>query len=96
MQATNRVRCTPSLIIRSHRILVGHSFLFQIVDGSVVCDGCGYPVCSVECSVNSVHTDECAVLNTIPGTHYAVVTPLRLLRLWQSGRHQDRQIGEDG
>lgn len=59
----------------------------QIVDGSSVCPGCSYPVCSVECSNSVVHAQECGVLqgvNHAQGGDYKVVAVIRLLRVMES------------
>ena len=64
------------------------TFVFQIVDGSYVCPVCSYPMCSVECSMCSVHTQECAVLRGVQhgseGVNYKIVAVIRLLKLKDS------------
>ena len=74
------------------------TFVFQIVDGSYVCPVCSYPMCSVECSMCSVHTQECAVLKGVQhgseGVNYKIVAVIRLLNLRDSFSHLWEQIGK--
>lgn len=59
-------------------------------DSGRECDGCGFPLCSVQCQVSDIHFDECQVMmkhkfraKIEPGclnlTHYNPIVPLRLL-----------------
>lgn len=54
------------------------------------CDGCGYPLCSVQCQVADAHFDECQIMmknkfraeiepDAVNRTHYAPIVPLRIL-----------------
>ena len=74
------------------------TFVFQIVDGSYVCPVCSYPMCSVECSMCSVHTQECAVLKGVQrsseGVNYKIVAVIRLLHLINSCSDIWEQIGK--
>jgi hypothetical protein len=74
------------------------TLVFQIVDGSYVCPVCSYPMCSVECSISSVHTQECAVLRGVQhdgeGLNYKIVAVIRLLNLRDSSSHLWEQIGK--
>ena len=72
--------------------------MFQIVDGSYVCPLCGYSICSLECSMSSVHTQECVVLKGVQhgsdGVNYKIVAVIRLLNLRDLSGHLWEQIGK--
>ena len=75
------------------------TFVFQIVDGSYVCPVCSNPMCSVECSMCSVHAQECAVLTGDVQRHnvgfnYKIVAVIRLINMRASSSNLWEHIGK--